>query len=160
MLRACVGQGCKACPYSNIVELASSHLAASRDALEQRLQQDKEYRMEFASPSRDVFQKTASFLTALRKLGCVAPEHEPTILNFTEHNQREKALSHQAKLWRGYRPSDDHCKGRLFFEYDMADKPFIRHVLRPNMCWISLIYLACNLQMRALRFQIEPRPFH
>ena len=60
-----LGQGCKVCPYSDIEMMKSEHVSASRKDLRVRLLHDQDNHLALASPTRDVFQKTAAFISAL-----------------------------------------------------------------------------------------------
>jgi hypothetical protein len=81
-------------------------------------------RLQGNSPTRDIFRKTAAFITALRKVGCGAPVHEFTDIS----TERREAVEHQKKLQQGYKPQEQTCAGQILFEYDMNRKPFIRSV--------------------------------
>jgi hypothetical protein len=71
--------------------------------------------------NHNIFRKTTSLITALRKVGCPAPKREETIMNATE----QLAYSHPPTLRRGYVPTE-HCGGRILLEYDQSDNPLIR----------------------------------
>lgn len=120
------GQGCKACPFTDLETLASAHIRATRGMVQERLLNDREFRMEFASPSRDVFVKTASYIAALRKHGCRTPLHEVTCLLATEAEAREKYDRHMTIAQRGYQPSQPVCKGKLIFAFDQFNRPYVR----------------------------------
>jgi hypothetical protein len=120
------GQGSKVCPFTDKDNVRRPHTTASRAAIEQRLRADREHLLEASSPSRDIFQRTSAFLTALRRSGCSAPLYEPTSFNLTENQLRETHALHTAKLQRGYLSSGKSCEGRLIFEYDFYGKPFLR----------------------------------
>jgi hypothetical protein len=108
--------------------MTEPHESASRETVEDRLQMDRETRLDAASPTRDIFQKTSAYLTALRRSGCGAPAYEGTTLNHTELAQRSVDNEHLAKLQRGYVPTKTTCDGRVFFEYDFSGHPFVRFV--------------------------------
>jgi hypothetical protein len=110
--------------------MTEPHESASREAVEERLRMDRESRLDAASPTKDVFQKTSAYLTALRRSGCGAPTYEGTTLNPTELAQRSVDNTHLAKLQRGYVPTKTTCDGRIFFEYDFSGHPFLRFVFR------------------------------
>ena len=75
-----LGQGSKICPHSDVNSRSTEHTHATRQLLQERLRCDRDYRMVTSSPTRDVFQKTSAFITALRTVGCSAPEQEQTVL--------------------------------------------------------------------------------
>jgi hypothetical protein len=120
------GQGSKVCPFADQNMMRMPHTSASREAVKTRLLHDKEARLQGKSPWRDIFRKTLSFITALRKSGCRAPMHEATHRSLNEEFQYEIDLAHEAKLQRGYTSSETRCDGRLLFDYDDQLQPYIR----------------------------------
>jgi hypothetical protein len=124
-----VGQGSKVCPFTDPVTISMPHVHASRDALKSRLLHDRATRLQGSSPSRDIFQKTSAFVTALRKRGCGAPAHETTYWSPAEQIDRKKHLELQSKLQRGYISPEITCDGRLLFDYDGNEQPYIRFVI-------------------------------
>lgn len=96
--------------------------------LRARLQCDKQTRLDRASPTRDIFQRTQSLLTALRKVGCGFPAHEPTQVSMEEQVQLEKMEAHEDKTRRGYKPISPTCKGQILFQRGRHGHPFIRWV--------------------------------
>ncbi|KAK6974428.1 hypothetical protein R3P38DRAFT_3331676 [Favolaschia claudopus] len=118
-------QGCKVCPLSDMEALALPHTSASRTDVKERLLNDREYRQESSSPSKDVFLRTLAFLTALQKLGCSRPLSEETFLLSTEEEERKTRDIYLHQIQRGYRMREGICEGRLIFERDDEDRPFI-----------------------------------
>ncbi|KAK7015645.1 hypothetical protein R3P38DRAFT_3321572 [Favolaschia claudopus] len=82
-------EGSKICPNSNTEELSVLHTKASREDVRDRLKKDRDDRLQYVSPTRDIFLKTSSFLAALQKLGCGRPLFEITTLSATEEEERE-----------------------------------------------------------------------
>ncbi|KAJ7894497.1 hypothetical protein B0H14DRAFT_3426901 [Mycena olivaceomarginata] len=71
--------GMKACPLADLAHLRSSyqHTSATRADVEERLAAEREARLLYSSPSRDIFQTTAAYITAVRTAGCRRPQQEP-----------------------------------------------------------------------------------
>lgn len=86
------------------------------------MKHERDCRTEGMNPKRDIFQKTAAFIAALRKTGCRAPKCEETVMNPTEKSTRE----HEASLSRGYMPLDEFCEGSIRLEFDQLDHPLVR----------------------------------
>lgn len=53
-------------------------------------------------------------------------------MNAAEKSDYLALAAHQAVFSRGYVPSKEHCTGRLLFEYDQDDKPFLKYVAFSN----------------------------
>jgi hypothetical protein len=120
------GQGSKVCPYTNLDVVRSPHTHANREALKLRLQHDQATRLEGASPWRDVFNKTAAFISALRNMGCSGPACEITQWLPEERSQRDTELARRTRMQRGYRAVETKCDGRLLFNYDQRGSPYIQ----------------------------------
>ncbi|KAJ7764293.1 hypothetical protein B0H16DRAFT_1799720 [Mycena metata] len=118
--------GVKVCPRSDIDALSEPHTFATRELISTRLKNDREDRLQLASPNKEVFARTAAYLTALRKLGCCRPLVEITALSMTELETKEATDFYNSQVQRGYRPPDGTCEGRLVFEYDAYDNPVVR----------------------------------
>ncbi|PPQ84978.1 hypothetical protein CVT25_010531 [Psilocybe cyanescens] len=119
-------QGSKLCAAGDVKKWSEAHQTAGANEISQRLAHERAFCSEIADPSHDVFQRTAAFITALRKVGCRAQKHEETILNAAEQQAYAALLAHQADLSRGYVPAEEHCEGRIILEFDQLDKPFVR----------------------------------
>ncbi|KAJ6546670.1 hypothetical protein DFH09DRAFT_1506327 [Mycena vulgaris] len=102
-------EGAKICPNSNEEELAIPHTKASRDDVRDRLRKDREDRLQYVSPSRDIFLRTSAYLAALQKLGCSRPLAEVTNLSTTEEEQREARDLYLFQTKRGYRMKEGDC---------------------------------------------------
>lgn len=112
----------KICPFVDRTKLGS-HTTASREDLAKRLedlqgQQDQ-------SPFRDLFQKTFTYFTALRRQGCASPLFEPTIYIGDEALAREDMTTRRAKEQRGHSGKVT-CDGRLLFCYSGNGQAFIQ----------------------------------
>ena len=124
-----LGQGSKICPHSDVNSRSTEHTHATWQLLQERLRCDRDYRMATSSPTRDIFQKTSAFITALRTVGCSAPEQEQTVLMPAEQEYKKKISQNEAKHRRGYVPGTTTCQGRLTLEYDCQSKPFVMYIL-------------------------------
>lgn len=121
-----IGQGVKVCPMSDLTSMKTIHICASREAIKMRLSRDRQQKLDTASPTRDVFEKTLAFISALQKNGCPAPHHEPTFLSQEEEQSRNAFLEHAVKIQRGYTPSQRRCEGRLYLMHTNDGYPYIR----------------------------------
>ncbi|KAF8990805.1 hypothetical protein BDZ89DRAFT_1173479 [Hymenopellis radicata] len=105
-------QGVKICPSADADTMKTPHLRATRESLAQRLKQDADNRMEIASLTADVFNRTVFFLLALHRVGCRATEeseaggHSPA---------QEFILRHRDYLHRGYTDKIPRCSGEIRF---------------------------------------------
>ncbi|KAJ7256436.1 hypothetical protein C8J57DRAFT_1235810 [Mycena rebaudengoi] len=97
----------------------------SRQLLQTRLLNDRESRMEGTSPSRDVFRKTAALFSALKRMGCSAPLQEETTFESDEEDAQNNLSLYRSQNRRGYEPAAPSCDGRLQFNYDYKQSPFI-----------------------------------
>jgi hypothetical protein len=104
------------------------HETASRDDVRERLLNQRTYQNKYLSPTYHVFEKTAAFITALRRVGCRAPKYEDTAMNAFEKEAYKSLMAHHAELKRGHSPSmlGERCDGRIILEFDHNDKPFVR----------------------------------
>jgi hypothetical protein len=93
-----------------------------------RLHRDRQHRIDTASPSRDTFQKTSAFISALQYLGCRGPMYEPTLVSGGEKKFREILAQHKAKVQCSrLQQQQPTCDGRLELCYGYADaKPYIQ----------------------------------
>jgi hypothetical protein len=87
---------------------------------------DREERLQYASPSKDIFCKTAAYVTALRKLGCSRPLVEATERSADEEERKETLDIYWDQIRRGYRPKNTVCEGRLLFGYNSRQQPYIK----------------------------------
>ncbi|KAJ6528617.1 hypothetical protein DFH09DRAFT_1285472 [Mycena vulgaris] len=105
--RHTTGGGAEMCLSSDEEELAIPHTKASRDDVRDRLRKDREDRLQYVSPSRDIFLRTSAYLAALQKLGCSRPLAEVTNLSTTEEEQREARDLYLFQTQRGYRMKEE-----------------------------------------------------
>jgi hypothetical protein len=123
-----IGQGSKACAYSDIDVLSLPHVSATRADVKERLQNDREQRKLHSSPSRDVFTRTVAYLAAIRKLGCSRPLSEETFFLASEEEERETRALYLQQIQRGYRMREGICEGRMVFNQagdNETEKPYI-----------------------------------
>ncbi|KAK7019278.1 hypothetical protein R3P38DRAFT_2632453 [Favolaschia claudopus] len=119
-------QGVKICPYADRDSLLQAHTTASLANIQTRLRNDRENRLQFASPTKDIFCRTAAYLTATRKLGCSRPLDLPT--NFSEEEEEQRMLleTYWQQVRRGQRSREGLCEGKLLFFYDSHNRPHVR----------------------------------
>ncbi|KAF8179521.1 hypothetical protein K438DRAFT_1908313 [Mycena galopus ATCC 62051] len=106
------------CPNSNMDALSIPHAKATREDVRERLRKDREDRLQYVSPSRDIFLKTLAYITSIQKLGCSKPLFEATG-NFsnTEAELQEARELYLLQSQRGYRMKEGICEGRVVFDY-------------------------------------------
>lgn len=119
------GQGSKVCPNANMIEMQHPHVAASQSNVEQHLAQDIDHQVVCSSPTHDIFEKTAAFISAMRKLGCNAPLHEATVLSSSEQRFLDELLIHHTIISQSYNSKTKKYAGRLSLEYDKLGRPFV-----------------------------------
>ncbi|KAJ6506213.1 hypothetical protein C8R47DRAFT_1241345 [Mycena vitilis] len=119
-------EGCKVCPNSDVDTLSTPHTKASREDVQARLRKDREDRLQFVSPSRDIFLKTLAYIMAIQKLGCSRPLFEATA-NFsdTEEEMKDARDLYLFQTQRGYRMKAGLCEGRVVFDYGDNGRPYI-----------------------------------
>lgn len=81
--------------------------------------------MQSSSPSKDVFLRTVGYIAAIQRLGCSRPLTEETFLLASEEEERQTRDLYLHQVQRGYRMPEGICEGRLVFEYDDNDRPYI-----------------------------------
>ena len=113
---------------SDLESMRAVHLSASREDVKARLRQDRQQHINTMSPTRDIFEKTLAFISALQLNGCRAPLYEPTILSLREQEIHSVFATHKARMQRGYTPLNQMCEGRLRLLYTAEDAPYIRYV--------------------------------
>ncbi|KAJ7100549.1 hypothetical protein C8R43DRAFT_1141295 [Mycena crocata] len=120
-------QGAKCCPRIDIDNAREPHSQPTRGLITQRLQADLDELSDTASPSRDIFRKTAAFIAGLRNLGCGSCETETIpILPPSEQEDHTFLREHRQKVQRGYVPQKPTCAGRLYLDFDHQAKAFVR----------------------------------
>ena len=122
------------CPMSDLTSMKTVHICASREDIKTQLSRYRQQKIDTASPTRDVFEKTLAFISALQKNGCPAPLQEPTILSPEEEESRNDFLEHVAKIKRGYTPQagQRRCEGRLYLMHTNDGFPYIRWAGSPH----------------------------
>jgi hypothetical protein len=95
----------------NQIKIREPHSHATRALLQDRFRDDRQARLDGASPSRDVFQKTAALVAALRKLGCSAPLCEETIFESDEEEVHDALILHRNATSVGMSPKKSRAKG-------------------------------------------------
>ncbi|KAJ7508004.1 hypothetical protein B0H11DRAFT_2218004 [Mycena galericulata] len=125
IMRHTTCQGSKICPYTDKDLLSLPHTSASREDVKERLQNDRENRIQSSSPSKDVFLRTVAYLAAVNKLGCSRPLTEETFLLVSEQEEREARELYLFQIQRGYRRPEGICEGNLVFGYDDDERPYI-----------------------------------
>ncbi|KAJ7747876.1 hypothetical protein B0H14DRAFT_2541606 [Mycena olivaceomarginata] len=127
--------GAKCCPHVDIAQVSEPHTKASRALIKERLQADLEQQYESASPSRDIFAKTAAFIAGIRKLGCGSQENDsrPDLLP-SEQQNKEFWDDHHKILRRGYEPATRTCSGRVSLDFDHRGQALIRSENRLHLC--------------------------
>ncbi|KAJ7140269.1 hypothetical protein C8R43DRAFT_892789 [Mycena crocata] len=118
-------QGVKVCPYSDKDLLSLPHVSAMRSDVQDRLENDRLYRLQSSSPSKDVFLHTVAYLAAVQKLGCNRPLNEQTFLTASEEEERQARELYLLQIQRGSRIPEGICDGRLVFDHDEGEKPYI-----------------------------------
>lgn len=114
-----------------------------------RLSRDQQQKLDTASPTRDIFEKTLAFISALEKNGCPAPLYEQTILSQEEERSRNAFLEHAVKIQWGYTPGQRRCEGRLYLMHTNDGFPYIRwaglHILIIMLIVNSNYFLVANI---------------
>ncbi|KAJ7020865.1 hypothetical protein C8F04DRAFT_1403338 [Mycena alexandri] len=119
-------EGSKICPNSDADGLSIPHTKASRTDVRDRLRKDREERLQFTSPSRDIFLKTLSYIAAIQKLGCSRPLFEATgNFSATEEEMKDARDLYLFQTQRGYRMKEGICEGRVVFDYGDNGRPYI-----------------------------------
>lgn len=114
------GQGIKACQLADHDELrAARHTSASRGDIQVRLAEERQARLDWTSPQRDVFIKTVAYISAAKTTGCRRLAQRPT-----EQSQDDRALVERL-FHRGYSPREPLCDGQIVY-CDAGSKPYLR----------------------------------
>jgi hypothetical protein len=87
-----IGQGVKVRPRSDLASMKAVHICASREDIKKQLRRDRQQKLDSASPTCNVFEKTLVFISALQKNGCPGPLFEPTFLCPKEEESRNAFL--------------------------------------------------------------------
>jgi hypothetical protein len=138
-LQHCSSQGVKICPNVDLAIVSQPHTHTTQEALRQTLAGDREIHLQHTSPSRDVFQKTAALIAALRKQDCPAPRQEETLFDSNKEVAQEARQEYQAKNHQGYVPKVLICDGRLQFSHSFDGQPIIKYVFPSKKKSLSVI---------------------
>lgn len=111
---------------SDIESMKAVHTSASREDIKARLHRDRQQHIDTMSPTRDIFEKTSAFISALQLNGCRAPLCEPTLLSAQEEDIRSAFAVHKSRMQRGYTPLKKTCEGRLCLLYTVEGVPYIQ----------------------------------
>ncbi|KAJ6463274.1 hypothetical protein C8R47DRAFT_992713 [Mycena vitilis] len=110
-------QGIKACPFSDIATLTGdehAHTSATRDDVALRMAADRESRQRLSSPQRDIFDKTAAYINAIREVGCRRPLQQQTLRTGEELRDFTTHQALKEDLQRGY-SAPKTCEGRIHY---------------------------------------------
>ncbi|KAJ3839118.1 hypothetical protein F5878DRAFT_617485 [Lentinula raphanica] len=118
-------QGIKVCPFSDWhTDEDLSHSCASRDKLQARLDHAKFIQNEFSTPARAVFERTAAYITALKRFGCPS---EGTEVNSEEDTSSSQTREERRALRRNYPEHvPNRCLGQLVFGLTFEGHPYIK----------------------------------
>ncbi|KAJ6606289.1 hypothetical protein DFH09DRAFT_1299558 [Mycena vulgaris] len=108
-------QGIKACPLADLEQLQEPHTCATREAIRQRLANEREARSDWSSPQRDLFMKTSAYITAINQVGCRRRETEVTFRAGAELEAFEAKQALHKAFRRGYSAPQAPCQGRIVF---------------------------------------------
>lgn len=107
--------------------MGQEHVAATQQGVQCWLLHDQETAINIASPTCNIFRKTAALISALRNTGCHALECEPMHLTEGECKYQNLLLAEQEKFCQGYQPHQKWCEGRLSLEFNDQAKPYIMY---------------------------------
>ncbi|KAJ7679787.1 hypothetical protein B0H17DRAFT_1139059 [Mycena rosella] len=92
--------GVKACQYAHPPEGFKGHTSATLEDIERIRAEQRKSRDAWSSPRRDIFLKTAAYITAVLHLSCRHPKQEPTCRTEQEREEFDK-LQVQRHLFAG-----------------------------------------------------------
>ncbi|KAF9014841.1 hypothetical protein BDZ89DRAFT_1046255, partial [Hymenopellis radicata] len=115
-------QGSKICPSSDLERMQEGHCHATPELLAQRLANDRDERLEIASPSAEVFSRTLNYLLALQRVGCRAVDDSEDPSSEDADPTRAFLRDYKTFLQRGYQDQIPRCQGDIRFieEHDGA----------------------------------------
>ena len=120
-----LGQGCKACSWSDQAAMSIPHESATQEHVQSRLLSEN------LCSSTQLLQKTRSFWAALLKTGCRAPNHSEesgSVLSIEKQLWKEKWDEQCHALHRG-KAVRDTCQGQLYLDHDHEGRAFIQYVI-------------------------------
>ncbi|THU76535.1 hypothetical protein K435DRAFT_704653 [Dendrothele bispora CBS 962.96] len=103
----------------------TTHTCTLMEQLQDRLRQELEEQTQLPSPSKDVFNRTAAYISAIRQTGCLSVAYEETHYNSVEAAAQERLLEHRTEMQRGY-SKPNACKGRLLFSCLFDGRPVVK----------------------------------
>ncbi|KAF8176638.1 hypothetical protein K438DRAFT_71132 [Mycena galopus ATCC 62051] len=112
----------KACPFSDTDSLSEPHTKASRKDIEQRLAEERDNRLEFSSPQRDIFKKTAALIATVRNQGCTQPPSTATVRTNSDEEEYDAHQERKDSFSRG-RSKPKTCESRIM--YRPGAKPYL-----------------------------------
>lgn len=113
------------CPFTDTTTTHRPHVAASREDLRLRLEQERQTSEQHSSTRRQLFEKTLALFIAISKQGCPAPRYEATHYTEEEKTRREEWIRQKETAQRGH--SDTNaltCEGRILFRKDNEGAAF------------------------------------
>ncbi|KAJ4463608.1 hypothetical protein C8R41DRAFT_872387 [Lentinula lateritia] len=114
-------QGVKICPFFDLDEESTYHSQATQEQIQVLMRQNREQYMEFSTPTRDVFEKTSAYLTAIKRVGCTSEANHDA-----SDFQGNSDQSEQTALRRGYPEMPNRCTGKLLFQLSFDGTPYIK----------------------------------
>ncbi|KAJ7262693.1 hypothetical protein B0H12DRAFT_1231133 [Mycena haematopus] len=105
--------GMKACPFADLGHLATDyqHTVATRADVQQRLAAARDARLAYSSPTRDIFQSTAAYITQSEQWAAAGPSRKP-------HSAQKQSMSNsnKTKLQRNSSDEDTPCPKHAMVE--------------------------------------------
>ncbi|KAJ3906921.1 hypothetical protein F5879DRAFT_897100 [Lentinula edodes] len=114
-------QGVKICPFFDLDEESTYHSQATREQIQVLMRQNREQYMEFSTPTRDIFEKTSAYLTAIKRVGCTSEANHDA-----SDFQGNSDQSERTALRRGYPEMPNRCTGKLLFQLSFDGTPYIK----------------------------------
>ncbi|KAK7013858.1 hypothetical protein R3P38DRAFT_3322433 [Favolaschia claudopus] len=149
-------QGAKCCPQANIEDVTVPHTKSSKELIKERLEADLEEQCSLASPSRDIFAKTAAFIAGIRKLGCgfqetdAPPQLEQESKSFLDDHSKsrndELERIEKAAHVSGYGPLVSQCRTvvnystqRVHCPHDHRDDEGPSRLIQPTLVHLLVV---------------------
>ena len=83
---------------SDLESMKAVHVSASREDIKAQLCQDWQQHIDTMSPTRDIFEKTLAFISALQLNGYCAPLCELTLLSAQEEDICSAFAFHKSQM--------------------------------------------------------------
>ena len=116
------GQGCKVCPYVDMVKARKPHQSVTHEDIKLRVQEQQPRK---TSAQQALFEKTLSLHRGYRVHGCLGPAEVQLAQDINKDNEDDDWVVQTQKSRRGH-DAKLTCGGRLIFDYDHNDKAFVR----------------------------------